>query len=90
MTGDIHDAHVERAALRKTRLAPEKLFSILLFGCLTQLAIAISHKGRSLAVAVMLFSVAFSASIAILELMDLDAVLVAPSPGPMTLAAPRG
>ncbi len=69
---NVHAAHSERIGLQKSRIGPAKLFSLLLFGCLTQLVIAISHagKGRSLAVAVMLFSIAFSASIGVLELMD--------------------
>jgi hypothetical protein len=85
----IHDAHAERGALERTRLAPAKLFSLLLFGCLTQLVIAISHagKGRSLAVAVMLFSVAFSASIGVLELMD-ETTVTGQTSVPIQLMAP--
>ena len=84
---NIHDAHAERAALQKTRLAPAKLFSLLLFGCLTQLVVAASHAGRGRAVAVMIFSIAFSASIGVLELMD-ETVVIAQSAVPTSLTVP--
>ena len=84
---NIHDAHAERAALQKTRLAPAKLFSLLLFGCLTQLVVAASHAGKGRAVAVMIFSVAFSASIGVLELMD-ETVVIAHTSVPISLTAP--
>lgn len=83
----IHAAHAERAALQTTRLAPAKLFSLVLFGCLTQLVIAMSHASKGRAVAVMIFSVAFSASIAILELMD-ETVVIEQASAPISSMAP--
>jgi MFS family permease len=84
---NIHEAHAERMALKQTRLAPAKLFSLVLFGYLTQLVIAISHTGKGRAVAVMIFSIAFSASIAVLELMD-ESVDIGQSSVAITLMAP--
>jgi hypothetical protein len=67
-----HEADQERKALQDQRLAPEKLFSLLLFGLLTQAAIALCQAGsaRAIGATVMLFSIAFAASVGILELMD--------------------
>ena len=68
---EAHSANHERKTLQGARLAPEKLFSLLLFGLLTQVAIAFCQSGiRAVGVAVMLFSIAFAASVGILELMD--------------------
>jgi hypothetical protein len=70
--GEAHAANHERRTLQGARLAPEKLFSLLLFGLLTQVAIAFCQAGniRAIGVTVMLFSIAFAASVGILELMD--------------------
>jgi hypothetical protein len=69
---EAHSANHERKTLLGARLAPEKLFSLLLFGLLTQVAIAFCQGGniRAIGVTVMLFSIAFAASVGILELMD--------------------
>lgn len=69
---EAHAADQERKTLQGARLAPEKLFSLLLFGLLTQVAIAFCQAGniRAIGVTVMLFSSAFAASVGILELMD--------------------
>ncbi|HXU99796.1 MAG TPA: OFA family MFS transporter, partial [Caulobacteraceae bacterium] len=68
--GEAHGADAERKTLIGARLAPEKLFSLLLFGLLTQVAIAFCQAGsiRAIGVTVMLFSIAFAASVGILEL----------------------
>jgi hypothetical protein len=72
-----HDADAERKTLQSARLAPEKLYSLLLFGLLTQVAIAFCQAGstRAIGATVMLFSIAFAASVGILEMMDI-------APGP--------
>jgi MFS family permease len=69
---EAHAASQERHTLLEARLGREKLFSLLLFGLLTQVAIAFCQAGniRAIGVTVMLFSVAFAASVGILELMD--------------------
>ena len=74
---DISVARRENQAARSIHLSGEKLFTLMLFGFLTQVAIAYCHAGnaRALATAVMLFSVAFAAAVGVLELMDRDASL---------------
>ena len=68
----VRAAREDRADLHKARVAPSKFFTLLLFGLLTQIAIAFCHAGnpRALGASVMLFSVAFSAAIGILALLD--------------------
>jgi hypothetical protein len=68
----VRSAREDRTDLHKARVAPSKFFTLLLFGMLTQIAIAFCHAGnpRALAASVMLFSVAFSAAIGILALLD--------------------
>jgi len=68
----VRSAREDRTDLHKARVAPSKFFTLLLFGLLTQIAIAFCHAGnpRALAASVMLFSVAFSAAIGILALLD--------------------
>jgi len=68
----VRSAREERTELHKARVAPTKFFILLLFGLLTQIAIAFCHAGnpRALGASVMLFSIAFSAAIAILSLLD--------------------
>src|SRR4029079_8921028 len=68
----VRSAREDRTELHKARVAPTKFFILLLFGLLTQIAIAFCHAGnpRALGASVMLFSVAFSAAIAILSLLD--------------------
>ena len=68
----VRSAREDRVELHKARVAPSKFFSLLLFGLLTQIAIAFCHAGnvRALGASVMLFSVAFSAAIGILALLD--------------------
>lgn len=71
---DISATRRENQALRSVRLSGEKLFTLLLFGFITQIAIAYCHGGnaRALGTAVMLFSVAFAAAVSVLELMDME------------------
>jgi hypothetical protein len=87
---EIHAAKLERDALEGTRLGPSKLFTLLVFGLLTQIAVAICHAGnvRALGAAVMLFSVAFAASIGILELMD-DRIPVVNTPAAIAEQPPH-
>jgi hypothetical protein len=68
----VRSAREDRTELHKARVAPTKFFILLLFGLLTQIAIAFCHAGnpRALGASVMLFSIAFSAAIAILSLLD--------------------
>ena len=68
----VRSAREDRTDLHKARVAPSKFFTLLLFGLLTQIAIAFCHAGnpRALGASVMLFSVAFSAAIGILALLD--------------------
>ena len=68
----VRSARLERLELRKAHLAPVKLRIIFLFGVLTQIAIALCHAGnpRALGAAVLLFSIAFSACVAILTTFD--------------------
>jgi hypothetical protein len=68
----VRAARDDRIALHKERVSPSKFFTLLLFGLLTQVAIAFCHAGnpRALAASVMLFSIAFSAAIGILALLD--------------------
>ena len=74
---DISAARRENQALRSVRLSGEKLFTLLVFGFLTQIAIAYCHGGnaRALGTAVMIFSVAFAAAVSVLELMDMEPAL---------------
>jgi hypothetical protein len=74
---DIAAARRENQALRSVRLSGEKLFTLLVFGFLTQIAIAYCHGGnaRALGTAVMIFSVAFAAAVSVLELMDMAPAL---------------
>jgi hypothetical protein len=68
----VRSSREERAELHKARVAPKKFFILVLFGLLTQIAIAFCHAGnpRALGASVMLFSIAFSAAIAVLSLLD--------------------
>jgi hypothetical protein len=68
----VRSAREDRTALHKAHVASSKFFTLLLFGLLTQIAIALCHAGnpRALSAAVLLFSVAFSAAIGILALLD--------------------
>ncbi|CAN5510391.1 hypothetical protein BH10PSE6_BH10PSE6_37570 [soil metagenome] len=68
----VRSSREDRTELHKARVAPSKFFTLLLFGLLTQIAIAFCHAGnpRALGASVMLFSVAFSAAIGILALLD--------------------
>jgi hypothetical protein len=68
----VRSAHADRTAFHNARVAPSKFLTLLLFGLLTQIAIAFCHAGnpRALAAGVMLFSIAFSAAIGILALLD--------------------
>jgi hypothetical protein len=68
----VRSAHADRTAFHDARVTPSKFLTLLLFGLLTQIAIAFCHAGnpRALAAGVMLFSIAFSAAIGILALLD--------------------
>jgi len=68
----VRSAREDRTDLHKAHVASSKFFTLLVFGLLTQIAIAFCHAGnpRALAASVMLFSVAFSAAIGILALLD--------------------
>ena len=68
----VRSAREDRTVLHKAHVSPSKFFTLLLFGLLTQIAIAFCHAGnpRALAASVMLFSIAFSAAIGILALLD--------------------
>jgi MFS family permease len=65
-------ANLERNQLKSEPHDPMKILSLLLFGLLTQIAIAFCHAGnqRAISTTVMLFSMGFMASVAILELLD--------------------
>jgi MFS family permease len=84
----VHAARLEHNVLKTGRLAPVKLFSLLLFGFLTQIGIALVHAGkrRAIFVTVMLFSIAFAGSVGIIELFDGQfAFSIADATGPLTL-----
>jgi hypothetical protein len=68
----VSSAREDRTELHKAHVSPSKFFTLLLFGLLTQIAIAFCHAGnpRALGASVMLFSIAFSAAIGILALLD--------------------
>ncbi|MCX7057488.1 MAG: MFS transporter [Proteobacteria bacterium] len=68
----IRSSRAQRENLMSERVAPVKIISLMLFGFLTQLAIAFCHAGnrRAIGTTTMLFSVAFATAIAILELLD--------------------
>jgi len=65
-------AHLERSKLRVQGLDAAKLVSLLIFGLLTQIAIAFCHAGnqRAISTTVMLFSVSFSVAVAVMALLD--------------------
>lgn len=75
-------AHLERSKLRSQTHDTAKLVSLLIFGLLTQIAIAFCHAGnqRAISTTVMLFSVGFSVSVACMELLD-DAIRYADASG---------
>ena len=68
----VRSAREDLTDLYKARIVHSKFFALLLFGLLTQIAIAFCHAGntRALGAGVMLFSVAFSLAIGILSLLD--------------------
>jgi hypothetical protein len=68
----VRSARDDRIVLHKAHASSSKFFTLLLFGLLTQIAIGFCHAGnpRALAASVMLFSIAFSAAIGILALLD--------------------
>lgn len=79
-------SHLERSKLRSQSRDNAKLVILLIFGVLTQIAIAFCHAGnqRAISATVMLFSVGFSVSVAAMALLDgairfADAVGVVPA-----------
>jgi hypothetical protein len=68
----VREAWFERRELRKLNIPSSKIIVLFIFGFFTQLAIAYSHIGNNNATraTVMLFSVAFAISIALLTYID--------------------
>jgi hypothetical protein len=68
----VREAWFERRELRKQHIPSTKIAVLFLFGFFTQLAIAFSHIGNNNATraTVMLFSLAFATSIALLAYID--------------------
>jgi hypothetical protein len=68
----VREAWFERRELRKQNIPESKIVVLFIFGFFTQLAIAYSHIGNNNATraTVLLFSVAFSISIALLTYID--------------------
>jgi MFS family permease len=82
-------SYLERSTLRHQSHDSAKLVSLLIFGFLTQIAIAFCHAGnqRAISASVMLFSVGFSVAVAVMALLDgairyADAAGVIPYLGP--------
>ncbi len=65
-------SHLQRTKLRNESRDSAKIVGLLIFGLLTQIAIALSHAGnrRAILTTVMLFSVSFSVAVALMELLD--------------------
>jgi hypothetical protein len=68
----VREAWFERRELRKQHIPSTKIAVLFIFGFFTQLAIAFSHNGNNKATraTVMLFSLAFATSIALLAYID--------------------
>ena len=82
-------SHLERSNLRIQGHDNAKLVILLIFGLLTQIAIAFCHAGnqRALSTTVMLFSVGFSVSVAAMALLD-GSIHYADAVGAKTYLAP--
>jgi hypothetical protein len=68
----VRSAHMERLDVRQSHLATTKLVIIFMFGVLTQFAIALCHAGnvRATWASVMLFSIAFAATMWVLTAFE--------------------
>ena len=68
----LRHAWFERKELRKSRVLPEKIYVLFIFGFLTQIAIAFSHLEyrKSNMIAVILFSVTFAIALFILNITE--------------------
>jgi MFS family permease len=69
---NLRTSNLQRSKLRSQPHDGAKLASLLIFGLLTQIAIAFCHAGnpRALSTSVMLFSAGFSVAVAVMELLD--------------------
>jgi len=69
---NLRDARLERLQLNERHLSSTKLLALLIFGALTQAAIALCHAGnvRASIATVMLFSLASSVSIYFITALD--------------------
>jgi hypothetical protein len=68
----LRHAWFERKELRKTKILPEKIYVLFIFGLLTQIAVAFSHLDdrKSNKIAVILFTITFSIALFILALIE--------------------
>jgi hypothetical protein len=68
----LRHAWFERKELKKSKILPEKIYVLFIFGVLTQIAIAFSHleDRRANRIAIILFSVTFSIALFILQLTE--------------------
>lgn len=68
----LRHAWFERKELRKSRVLPEKIYVLFIFGILTQIAIAFSHlhDRKSNRLAVILFTVTFAIALFILNITE--------------------
>jgi hypothetical protein len=68
----LRHAWFERKELRKSRVLPEKIYVLFIFGVLTQIAIAFSHlhDRKSNRLAVILFTVTFAIALFILNITE--------------------
>ena len=69
---NLRSSHLQRSKLRSQPHDGAKLASLLIFGLLTQIAIAFCHAGnpRAISTSVMLFSAGFSVAVGVMELLD--------------------
>ena len=68
----LRHAWFERKELKKSKILPEKIYVLFIFGVLTQIAIAFSHleDRRANKIAIILFSLTFSIALFILQLTE--------------------
>ena len=68
----LRHAWFERKELKKSKILPEKIYVLFIFGVLTQIAIAFSHleDRRANRIAIILFSLTFSIALFILQLTE--------------------
>jgi hypothetical protein len=68
----LRHAWFERKELKKSKILPEKIYVLFIFGVLTQIAIAFSHleDPRANRIAIILFSITFTIALFILQLTE--------------------